>query len=84
MQEEYTIKLKDGAKPFALITPHRVAISLMGQIKEELNHMEKRGVISSVEEPTDWCVGMVMVPKSNRKVRICVDLTKLNENVRHE
>ena len=39
------------------------------------------GVISKVEEPTEWCAGMVVVPKSNGKVRICVDLTKLNESV---
>ena len=43
--------------------------------------MEKLGVIRKVEEPTPWCAGMVVAPKSNGKVRICVDLTKLNESV---
>lgn len=46
--------------------------------------MQELGVISPVQEPTDWCSGMVVVPKTNGKVRICVDLTKLNENVRQE
>ena len=46
--------------------------------------MEKLGVIRKVEEPTPWCAGMVVVPKSNGKVRICVDLTKLNESVCRE
>jgi hypothetical protein len=46
--------------------------------------MEKLGVIATVEQPTDWCAGMVVVPKENGKVRICVDLTKLNESVRRE
>ncbi len=41
-------------------------------------------VISRVEEPTEWCAGMVVVPKSRGKVRICVDLTKLNTNVMRE
>ena len=45
--------------------------------------MEKLGVITRVEEPTDWCAGMVVVPKDD-KVRICVDLTRLNESVRRE
>ena len=44
--------------------------------------MEKLGVIARVEQPTDWCAGMVVVPKAKGKVRICVDLTKLNESVR--
>ena len=46
--------------------------------------MEKLGVITKIEEPTDWCAGMVVVPKQNGKVRICVDLTKLNDSVRRE
>ena len=43
--------------------------------------MTKMGVITEVTEPTDWCAGMVAVPKPSGKVRICVDLTKLNANV---
>ena len=31
-------------------------------------------VISKVDEHTDWCSPMVMVPKANGNVRICVDL----------
>ena len=47
--------------------------------------MEEMGVISRVEQPTDWCAGMVTVPKPDKEeVRICVDLTKLNEPVKRE
>ena len=46
--------------------------------------MESIGVISKVQQPTEWCVGMVVVPKANGKVRTCVDLTKLNESVQTE
>ena len=46
--------------------------------------MEDLGVISKVKELTEWCAGMVVVPKANGKVRICVDLTKLNESVCRE
>ena len=51
---------------------------------QELERMERLGVIKKIEEPTEWCAGMVVVPKSDRRVRICVDLTKLNESVRRE
>ena len=84
MQGEYSIQLKEGAVPFALTAPRRVAIPLMESVKAELQRMEKMGVISRIESPTDWCAGMVVVPKPNKRVRICVDLTKLNENVRRE
>ena len=42
--------------------------------KEELDRMESMGVISKVNDPTPWCAGMVVVPKKNGTVRICVDL----------
>ena len=43
--------------------------------------MEKLGVIIKVQQATDWCAGIVVVPKPNGKVRLCVDLTKLNASV---
>ena len=46
--------------------------------------MEKMGVISRISEPTDWCVEMVVVPKANGKVRICVHLTNLNNSMCRE
>lgn len=47
--------------------------------------MEELGVISKVEQPIDWCAGIVPVPKQNgEEVRICVDLTKLNNSVKRE
>ena len=37
------IQLKEGAKPFALSTPRRVAVPLLGAVKEELQtHGETR------------------------------------------
>ena len=81
---EYTIKLKPGNVPFALSTPRRVPLPLMEKVKKELQRMENMGVISRVDKPTNWCSGMVVVPKSDGSVRICVDLTKLNESVLRE
>ena len=46
--------------------------------------MEREGVIPKINEPTDWCSGMEVVPKPNNSVRICVDLTKLNRYVKRE
>ena len=56
----------------------------MGKVRAELERMEQLGVIAKVEVPTDWCAGMVVVPKPDGNVRICVDLTKLNESVCRE
>ena len=84
LQGEYHIELKEGVQPYALSTPRRVAIPLMKAVEKELQPMEALSVIAKVTEPTEWCAGMVVVPKANGQVRICVDLTKLNESVRRE
>ena len=46
--------------------------------------MVSTGVIEAVEEQTLWYVPIVAVPKPSGDVRICVDITKLNEAVRRE
>ena len=84
IEGEYEIVLTKDAKPYALVTPRRIPLSLKSQVEEELKRMEALGVIRKVDVPTDWCVRMVVVPKSKNKVRICVDLTKLNRSVCRE
>ena len=84
LKEPYEIKLKPDAKPFYLAAPRRVPIPLQQPVIAELKEMERTGVISRVTEPTEWCAGMVPVPKKNGKVRICVDFTALNRNVCRE
>ena len=65
MTGEYHISLCEGAKSFALSTPRRIALPLMPKVKQELKRMKKMGVIARVEQPTDWCTGIVIVPKPN-------------------
>ena len=82
--DEYDIKLQPDAKPYALFTPRHVPLPLRPKVAEELDRMEKAGVISKVSEPTPWCAGMVVVPKKSGTVRICVDLKPLNQSVLRE
>lgn len=84
LEGEYKIELMEGAKPYALTTPRLIAIPLLPQVKAELERMEAMGVITRVDIPTEWCAGMVVVPKSEDHVRVYVDLTRLNESVRRE
>ena len=74
-------KLKPEAEPFALRTLRRVPVPLLTKVKDEILRMEQMQIISKVDEPTEWCAGMVIVPKANGKVRICVDSTNLNESI---
>ena len=81
---EYTIKLQPNAKPFCLFIPRNVPLPLREKVQKEIQRMEKLGVISRVEEPIQWCAGMVVVPKPSSSIRICVDLKPLNKSVMRE
>ena len=82
--DEYEIRIKPDAKPHSIYTPRHVPMPLRPKVQEELNRMESLGVISKIDEPTEWCAGMVVVPKKGGNIRICVDLKPLNTNVRRE
>ena len=84
MSEGYTICLKSDAQPFVLPTPTQIPIPLIKKVEDELLKIQVEGVISKVDQPTDWCSGKVIVPKSKGRMRICVDLSELNESVKRE
>lgn len=84
LEGEHTIHLKEGTTPFCLTTPRRVPLSLMKNVKEEIERMLQLDVIEPVDESTERCSPIVVVPKADGRVRICVDLTKLNQAVRRE
>ena len=81
---DYTIQLGSDAIPHAIFTPRHIPFPLRRQVANKLNRMEKAGVISKVSQPTPWCAGMVVVPKKNGKVRICVNLKPLNHSILRE
>ncbi|XP_046575408.1 uncharacterized protein K02A2.6-like [Haliotis rubra] len=84
LAQEYEIKVQPDAHPYAVTFPRRVPIPIQLQVKTQLDKLEGMGVIWKVEEPTDWCAPMIVVPKSNGDVRIRVDLRQLNLSVSRE
>ena len=84
--DEIDIKLKmNGREPYHLTTPRRVAVPLLKDLENELKKMVDMGVIKKITEPTEWCHPIVLVTKPDSdKLRICLDLTKLNKCVKRE
>ena len=57
---------------------------MTAHVCSELKRMEDLEIICKVDQRTNWCAGMVVVPKTNGSVRICGDFIRLNEYVRRE
>ena len=57
-----------------------IQIALQSRVKNELDSLCDRGIISSINEPTKWVSQMAAVEKLNGEVRIiCVDPQPLND-----
>ena len=58
---------------------------MLDKVKQELDVMEREGVIVKEIEPTEWCTPIVPVLKPDgKRVRICVDLRRLNRCIVRE
>ena len=56
----------------------KIPVSLTDKVKREIERMEKLNIIRGVDEPTEWVNFMVVVPKPNDEVKICLDSRDLN------
>ena len=59
-------------------TPRRVPVGLRKEVKEKIEEMEKKGIITKEANPTEWISNMVVVAKPG-KIRICLDPRDLNK-----
>lgn len=58
---------------------------MLQKVKEEIQRMERIGIIERVTQLTDWCAPMVQVlRRTTGKGRICVNLKRLNKAVKRE
>jgi hypothetical protein len=75
------IHLKEDAKPY-IDPPRKWYIHLRDKLKIELEKMTKQGVITKIEEHTDWCSSLAISTNADGSLRICLDPAKLNQAVK--
>jgi len=76
------IHVQTGAVPSCLHAARSVPFAWRDEVRAQLESMEHQGIIQRLgDEPSEWCHPLVIVPKPKGGLRICVDLTKLNQYV---
>ena len=81
--EKFHISLTDDVFPFCVNTPCTIPFAYLDKLKQEI--LVNQGIITPVTVPTDWCAPIVVAPKKGTdRIRMCVDLSKLNKFVRRE
>ena len=73
---QHQIHLSKDAKPVAQ-RRYRMNPNYAARVKEEIDKLLRVGFIWSVKKAT-WLSPIVVVPKKNGKIRVCVDYRKLN------
>ncbi|MCO5551829.1 hypothetical protein L7F22_005332 [Adiantum nelumboides] len=73
---QHTIPLKRDAKP-SKQRPYTYNETFARKIKEEIDKLKEGEFIYEIEH-TDWVSPIVVVPKKNGKLRVCVNLKKVN------
>jgi hypothetical protein len=71
------LKIYPDAKPVSQ-KPRRQSIERQNFIREEVRKLLHAGFIEEVHHPV-WLANLVIVPKANRKLQMCIDYTNLNK-----
>ena len=83
LEGKYHIRLDHRVDPVQH-APRRVPVALRDQLKETLEGLVQQDIIAPVTKPTPWISSMVVVPKKNGTLRICLDPKDLNKAIQRE
>ena len=78
---EHHIRLDQSVDPVQH-APRRMQVALRAKLRE--SDLVSQEVLTPVSEPTTWISSMVVLPKQNGQLRICLDPKDLNYAVRRE
>ena len=79
----YHIRLDTSVDPVQH-APRRVPVPLRECLKETLDTLVQEDILAQVEQPTPWISSMVIVPKKDGSLRICLDPKDLNKAILRE
>lgn len=61
---------------------YRVPIAYEAKTREKLEWMLKADIIEQVHEPVDWISPMLVLPKEDGDIRICIDMRAANKAIK--
>ena len=79
---EYRIQLHPDAH-LVMHAPRKCLIALHPKVKEHLAKMEALGVITHMDQPTDWVLSITYIQKAKGELHLCLDLCDLNRTICH-
>jgi hypothetical protein len=74
---EHYLKIYPDARPVQE-RPRKQSVERQNFICEEIKKLLDAGFIREIHHP-QWLANLVVVPKANRKLRMCIEYTSLNK-----
>ena len=74
------IPIDQSVKPVAQ-PMHCAPFSLRAKLEQKLDELATLDVIEKAEGPTPWISPVVVVPKPNGDIRLCVDMRQANRAI---
>jgi hypothetical protein len=77
------IPIDESVKP--VIQPiRRIPFLLREKLDRKLEELQQFDIIEKVESPSIWVSPIVVIPKKNSEIRLCIDMRRANEAVVRE
>ena len=78
--KQISLDIDPTVKPVA--QPYRtIQFNLRAKVKDKTTELLDLGIIEPVEGPAPWVNPVVIVPKSNGEIRLCIDMRQANQAI---
>ena len=71
----------DESEPTVAQAICQIPFHMRKAVAKELINLEEQGIIEKVEGPTPWVSPLVIIPKKNGEVRLCIDMRRANKAI---
>ncbi len=80
---EVKLHIDENVPPVAQ-PPRRIPFHMRQKVSEALEQLERNGIIEKVVDATPWVSPLVVIPKKDGDVRLCVDMRMPNKAIQRE
>ena len=74
----------DSSVPPVIQHCRKVPYARYDNLKQTLSDLEEKGIVASVDKPTDWVHHLVITEKRDGRMRVCLDPKPLNKAIKRE
>ena len=64
--------------------PRRIPFHLRKKVEQKLLGLEQQNIIEKANRPTSWVSPLVVIPKKNGDIHLCVDIRMANKVIKRE